>query len=202
MNFRPLEIKGAWLIESQLWNDERGLFQEWFKHEEVLSNTGINFSVQQANISISKKGVIRGIHYSLAPGGQAKWVSCAHGSIIDVIVDIRPNSPTYKKIEYIHMKATDGKAILIGEGLGHGFVSLEETSAVTYLLNSPYMPNLEYEINPNDPELAINWDHIGNAGTEKLISKKDSNAPTLEQRRLDNLLPLQNKVMTSTYKLS
>ena len=189
MDFTPLEITGAWLAESHLWKDERGLFQEWFKREEILYKTGFNFSVQQANFSISKKGVIRGIHYSLAPEGQAKWVTCVSGSIIDVIVDIRPSSPTFKKIEYLNLKANDGQAILIGAGLGHGFVSLEETSAISYLLSSPYLPELEFEINPRDPELNIEWEIASNEKIKKIISAKDVKAPSLERRKLDNLLP-------------
>ena len=97
MKLTPLGIEGAWLAESPVWSDERGFFREWFKAEDILSATGIDFSIQQANISQSQHGVIRGIHYSLAPQGQAKWVTCVQGSILDVVVDIRPTSTTYKQ---------------------------------------------------------------------------------------------------------
>jgi dTDP-4-dehydrorhamnose 3,5-epimerase len=189
MKFTPLGIEGAWLVESSVWEDERGSFQEWFKSEEVLEATGFKFSVQQANISSSKKNVIRGIHYSLAPGGQAKWVTCASGRIMDVVVDIRPNSPTYKKIEYVNLQAGDGKSILIGHGLGHAFISLENNTNVSYLLSSPYSPEFEYGIHPLDSELNINWD-LG-SGLEKsaVISAKDSEAPTLIQGLEEGKLP-------------
>jgi dTDP-4-dehydrorhamnose 3,5-epimerase len=189
MDFTPLTIEGAWVANSPVWIDNRGSFREWFKREEVLSQTGIDFSVQQANISVSNKGVVRGIHYSLAPDGQAKWVTCTNGSIIDVIVDIRPNSSTYKKIEYINLSAEEGKAVLIGKGLGHGFIALEDKSIVSYVLSSPYESKLEYEINPMDPDLRINWksELVGEA--ELIMSEKDEKGPTLGEQKLRNLLP-------------
>ena len=101
MKLTPLDIDGVWLAESPVWSDNRGFFREWFKCEDVKAATGIDFSIQQANISQSQRGVIRGIHYSLAPQGQAKWITCVQGSILDVVVDIRPKSPTYKKYIYI-----------------------------------------------------------------------------------------------------
>ncbi len=189
MDFTPLAIDGAWLANSPVWRDNRGIFREWFKREEILSKTGIDFSVQQANISISNKGVIRGIHYSLAPEGQAKWVTCTTGSIIDVIIDIRPNSPTYKKIEYIHLNAEEGKAVLIGKGLGHGFIALEDKSTVAYLLSSNYEPQYEYEINPMDPELKIDWQKERVGIKDVVMSAKDEKSPTLKEQNINNLLP-------------
>jgi dTDP-4-dehydrorhamnose 3,5-epimerase len=189
MDFTPLAIEGAWVANSPVWIDNRGSFREWFRREEVLSQTGIDFSVQQANISVSNKGVVRGIHYSLTADGQAKWVTCTNGSIIDVIVDIRPNSSTYKKIEYINLNAEEGKAVLIGKGLGHGFIALEDKSTVSYVLSSPYESKLEYKINPMDPDLRINWksELVGEA--ELIMSEKDEKGPTLGEQKLRNLLP-------------
>ena len=189
MKFTSLGIKGLWLAESQVWKDERGSFQEWFKSEEVFEATGIKFSVEQANISSSKKNVIRGIHYSLAPGGQAKWVTCASGRIVDVVVDIRPNSPTFKKIEYVNLQAGDGKSIFIGPGLGHAFISLEDDTNVSYLISSPYSPEFEYGIHPMDPELKIDWSLGSGLDKSAVISAKDSDAPTLETRSLEGRLP-------------
>ena len=189
MKFTPLGIEGAWLVESSVWEDERGSFQEWFKSDEVFEATGFNFLVQQANISSSKKNVIRGIHYSLAPGGQAKWVTCANGRIMDVVVDIRPNSPTYKKTDFVNLQAGDGKSILIGHGLGHAFISLENNTNVSYLLSSPYSPEFEYGIHPLDSELNINWDLGSDLVNAAIISAKDLVAPTLEERKLEGRLP-------------
>jgi dTDP-4-dehydrorhamnose 3,5-epimerase len=189
MELTPLGIEGVWLAESPVWNDDRGYFREWFKHEEVFSMTGIDFSVQQANISSSQRGVIRGIHYSLAPEGQAKWVTCVQGSILDVVVDLRPESTTFKEYEIIDLKGNEGRALLIGSGLGHGFLSLEDNTTTSYLLSSQYSPDFEYEIQPTDPELNIDWhlELIGGVGV--VVSKKDAQAPTLKERARNGQLP-------------
>ena len=186
MNLTPLGINGAWVAESPVWSDDRGFFREWFKSEDVLAATGINFSIQQANISQSQRGVIRGIHYSLAPQGQAKWITCVNGSIRDVIVDIRPSSPTFGKSVFVDLNGLDGRAVLIGAGLGHGFASLAHSSTIAYLLSSAYSPTEEFEINPMDPELVIDWgvDHA-----EVSLSEKDKMAPSLAHRNQEGKLP-------------
>jgi dTDP-4-dehydrorhamnose 3,5-epimerase len=186
MKLTSLGIDGAWVAESPVWSDERGFFREWFKSEDVLAATGINFSIQQANISQSQRGVIRGIHYSLAPEGQAKWVTCVNGGIRDVIVDIRPSSPTFGKSVFVDLNGLDGRAVLIGPGLGHGFASLADSSTIAYLLSSPYSPTEEFEINPMDPKLGIDW---GMDLSELKISEKDKNAPTLAERLAEEKLP-------------
>jgi len=190
MEIKPLGIEGVWLAESPVWSDDRGYFREWFKSEDVLAATGIDFVIKQGNISQSQRGVIRGIHYSLAPQGQAKWVTCVQGSILDVVVDIRPSSPTYKKYELVDLKGNDGRSLLIGAGLGHGFLALEDNTAISYLLSSPYSPEFEFEIQPTDPELNINWylELIGGAGI--VVSPKDAQAPTLADRLTEGKLPL------------
>jgi dTDP-4-dehydrorhamnose 3,5-epimerase len=178
MELTPLGIEGAWLAESPLWNDDRGHFREWFKREEVLSKTGIDFSVEQANISESNSGAIRGIHFSLAQERQLKWVTCISGRILDVIVDIRVMSPTFGKHIEVNLCANDGQALLIGDMLGHGFAALEDNSKVSYLLSSKYNPEFEYSINPLDPALNINWPI---AREKMIISEKDLNAHSFMQ---------------------
>lgn len=193
MELTPLEIEGAWLAKSPVWDDTRGSFREWFKSADIFTATGFEFDVMQANFSLSARGVIRGIHYSLAKGGQAKWITCMSGAIRDVIVDIRPNSPTFGKYIGIDLVAGDGKALLIGTGLGHGFVSREDGTIVSYLLTSPYSPENEFEINPLDSKIAIDWnlDSTGeNSQTSKfLFSAKDAVAPTLVDQMAAGLLP-------------
>jgi dTDP-4-dehydrorhamnose 3,5-epimerase len=186
MKLTPLGIDGAWVAESPVWSDERGFFREWFKSEEVLAATGINFSIQQANISQSQHGVIRGIHYSLAPRGQAKWITCVSGSIQDVIVDIRPDSKTFGQWVDVELKGDSGQAVFISEGLGHGFLALEDNTAVAYLVSTPFSPTDEFEINPLDEKIGINW---GMELDSLKISNKDKIAPTLAARLNQNLLP-------------
>lgn len=186
MELTPLGIEGAWLAESPVWSDERGFFREWFKTENVNQGVVPNFNVEQANISSSVKGTLRGIHYSLAEKGQAKWVTCVSGLIKDVIVDIRPNSKTFGQWIEVELSGASGNSILISQGLGHGFVSLAEASIVAYLVSSPFSATEEFEINPLDLALGINW---GLAIKELKISDKDKNAPTLAERRKEGKLP-------------
>ena len=94
-NLTPLSIQGAWLFESPLHIDNRGDFREWFKETFVREKLGREFHIAQSNLSRSKRGVVRGIHFSTANEGQAKWITCANGKLWDVVVDIRPNSPTF-----------------------------------------------------------------------------------------------------------
>ena len=190
MELIPLGIDGAWLAESPVWSDDRGFFREWFKQEEILSKTGKNFSAQQANISLSNKGVIRGIHYSLALEGQSKWVTCVTGSIIDVIVDIRPESKSFGKWIKVELSGDSGSSVFISEGLGHGFVSLVDNTTVAYLVSTKYSPNDEFEINPLDKKLGINW---GMDLGQLKVSNKDMNAPTLSQLLVEGKLTRRNK---------
>lgn len=189
MKIKSIGIEGAWIASSLVHSDERGSFREWFKLKDISNVAGRDFSVAQSNISVSNKGVLRGIHYSLAKGGQAKWVTCVSGHVIDLVVDIRPDSPTYKKYELIDLKDGEGRAVLVGAGLGHGFLSLEEGSIVSYLLDSPYSPSEEFEINPLDPELGIKWplELVGDMGL--ILSPKDAHAPSLTERAAANQLP-------------
>ncbi len=186
MELNPLGIEGAWVAESPVWGDERGFFREWFKLADISKMAGRNFSVAQANISSSARGVVRGIHYSLAEGGQAKWVTCVNGLIRDVIVDIRPSSPTYGKSVVVELSGASGNAVLISEGLGHAFVSLEDASTVAYLVSSPFSPTDEFEINPLDPEIGIEW---GLPVGELRLSPKDAAAPSLKDRNFEGKLP-------------
>ena len=186
MELTPLGIDGAWLAESPVWSDDRGFFREWFKSEDVKAALGRDFGIEQANISHSSAGTLRGIHYSMAPRGQAKWITCVSGSIQDVIVDIRPDSKTFGQWIDVELKGDSGKAVLIGEGLGHGFLALEAITAVAYLVSTPFSPADEFEVNPLDEKIGIKW----RMNVEKLlISKKDLIAPSLETMLKQGALP-------------
>ena len=187
MELTSLGIDGAWLVTSLVHADERGSFREWFKFDDIKSATGLDFSVAQANLSESRRGVVRGIHYSLASAGQAKLVTCISGKILDVIVDIRPKSPTFRQHVKVELAGGSGHVALIGAGLGHGFISLEDNSFVAYLITSKFSPIEEYEINPLDPELDINWILPNH---ELLLSPKDLAAPALHE--LQSLFQLPN----------
>ena len=186
MKLTPLGIEGACLAESPVWSDDRGFFREWFKSEDVKDATGREFGIEQANISLSSAGTLRGIHYSIAPGGQAKWITCVAGSIQDVIVDIRPESITFGQWINVGLKGNSGTAVLISEGLGHGFLALEDNTAVAYLVSTPFSPTDEFEINPLDEKIGIRWGM--DFGSLK-ISEKDKKAPTLAERLAEGKLP-------------
>ena len=186
MELTPLGIEGLWLAESPVWSDDRGFFREWFKSEDIKKATGRDFRIEQANISLSSRGTLRGIHYSIAPRGQAKWITCVSGSIKDVIVDIRPDSKSFGQWIEVELSGSSGKAVFIGEGLGHGFVALEDNTAVAYLVSTPFSPTDEFEINPLDEKISINW---GMDLNELKISDKDKSAPTLAERLAEGKLP-------------
>jgi dTDP-4-dehydrorhamnose 3,5-epimerase len=186
MKLTPLGIEGVWLAESPVWSDDRGFFREWFKSEDIKKETGRDFGIQQANISLSSRGTLRGIHYSIAPRGQAKWITCVSGSIQDVIVDIRPNSKTFGQWVDVELKGDSGKAVFISEELGHGFLALEDNTAVAYLVSTSFSPTDEFEINPLDENMGIRW----RMNVEKLlISNKDLIAPSLETALKQGALP-------------
>ena len=186
MKLTPLGIEGAWLAESPIWKDDRGLFREWFKSVDIKDAIGRNFEIEQANISLSSLGTLRGIHYSIGPRGQAKWITCVLGSIKDVIVDVRPDSKSFGQWIEVELSGDSGKAVFISEGLGHAFLALEDISAVAYLVSTPFSPTDEFEINPLDPEIGIEW---GASPEDLKISSKDLNAPTLELLRSIGKLP-------------
>jgi dTDP-4-dehydrorhamnose 3,5-epimerase len=186
MELMPLSIEGVWSAESRVWRDDRGFFREWFKSADVNNVTGRDFGIEQANISLSSKGTLRGIHYSIAPRGQAKWITCVSGSIKDVIVDIRPDSKSFGKWIEVELRGDSGRAVFISEGLGHGFIALEDNTAVAYLVSTPFSPTDEFEINPLDERIGIKW---GVDLSSLKISDKDKNAPTLDERLAEGKLP-------------
>ena len=186
MDMKPLAIDGAWLVNSPILEDQRGFFREWFKLSEISGTTKHSFSIEQANISYSHKNVVRGIHFSSAPNGQSKWITCVSGAIRDIVVDIRINSPTYGNYITVDLEADSGNSIFIEANLGHAFLSLADETVVTYLLSSPYSPSHEYEINAMDPEINIDW---GIPRNDLKFSPKDAVAPSLADRLAKGKLP-------------
>ena len=181
----PLSIQGAYVLESKVWGDQRGFFREWFKRSD-FEEAGVDFEIAQANLSMSRRDVVRGLHYSLAPGGQAKVVTCAYGELDDVVVDIRVGSPTFGRVEVVHLGSDEERSVLVPGGAAHGFCVTSELGALTYLLSSPFNPAMELEIDPFDPELAVAWTLSG----EAIVSDKDAGAPSLAQRLGAGELPI------------
>lgn len=185
MKLIELSIPGLYVLESPVWADDRGSFREWFKDED-FRDAGVDFHARQANLSISKRNVVRGLHYSMAPEGQAKVVTCAHGELDDVIVDIRIGSPTFGACEVVHLVAGEERSVYVPIGVAHGFCVTSEVGALTYLLSSPFNASVELEINPFDAEINVPWTLSG----EAVVSPKDAAAPSLRGRSEAGELPL------------
>ncbi|HSN06975.1 MAG TPA: dTDP-4-dehydrorhamnose 3,5-epimerase [Candidatus Angelobacter sp.] len=185
MDIRELAVPGALEITPRQFGDDRGTFLEWFKDEAFASAVGHDLALAQANCSVSRRGVLRGIHYADVPPGQAKYVTCVRGAVLDVAVDIRVGSPTFGAWDSVLLDTVDRRAIYLAEGLGHAFLSLEDDSTVVYLCSEGYAPAREHEIHPLDPAIAIAWP----ADVEPLLSPKDAAAPTLDAARAAGLLP-------------
>jgi dTDP-4-dehydrorhamnose 3,5-epimerase len=185
MQFRELKVPGALEITPRQFGDDRGTFLEWFKDESFRDAVGHDLDLAQANCSVSRRGVLRGIHYADVPPGQAKYVTCVRGAVLDVAVDIRVGSPTFGSWDSVLLDTLDRRAIYLSEGLGHAFLSLEDDSTVVYLCSAGYSPGREHEIHPLDPAIGIAWP----AGVEPLLSPKDAAAPTLAQAAGLDLLP-------------
>jgi dTDP-4-dehydrorhamnose 3,5-epimerase len=183
---RELAIPGAWELTPQMHTDSRGLFYEWFTDSAFTEFAGHRLDLHQANCSVSSAGVLRGVHFAQLPPSQAKYVTCLHGSVFDVVVDIRVGSPTFGKWDAVMLDDRSRRSIYISEGLGHAFLAMEDDSTVMYLCSADYAPGREHTINALDPALDIAWPAV--AG-EPILSDRDRDALTLAEVRAAGLLP-------------
>lgn len=186
MTFTPLKIDGVWLHTPKVWPDERGTFHEVFKLSLISEQLGREFQVKQVNQSTSAAGVIRGIHWTDSPEGQAKYVSCPKGAIWDVVVDLRPDSDTYGEWDARTLSAENGQSLLISEGIGHAFLAVENGTVASYLCSSEFNPSADKTINPLDPTLKISFlQKASEFGIHDLkLSPKDSTGALFNQNKL------------------
>jgi len=191
MTYRPLTVPGSWEITPKQHGDPRGVFLEYFQDAPFREAVGHGFDLQQANCSVSAAGVLRGVHYADVPAGQAKYVTCAKGAVLDVVVDLRVGSATFGQWDSVLLDDVDRRAIYLGEGLGHAFLSLEDDSTVLYLCSTLYAPGREHGIHPLDPEIGIDWPTQARNGSPLTpqLSAKDLAAPTLAEAREAGALP-------------
>jgi dTDP-4-dehydrorhamnose 3,5-epimerase len=185
VDITPLAVPDSWVIENRTFGDDRGEFLEWFRADLLAEATGMRIAVVQANHSVSRHGVIRGVHFADVPPGQAKYVYCPRGAVLDVIVDLRVGSPTFGAVDAVRLDSTDRRAVFIAEGLGHAFCALEDDSSVSYLVSSPYNPSIERTVSPLDPALSLPWPD----DVEHVLSPKDADAPTLAEAEDAGILP-------------
>jgi len=191
VQIRELTIPGAWEITPIQRSDDRGVFLEWYRFDLLAEAIGHPLDLRQANTSVSKKGVVRGIHFADVPRGQAKYVTVTHGAVLDYVVDIRVGSPTFGQWDSVRLDTVDRRAIYIGEGLGHAFVALTDDATVSYLVSDTYNPTAEHGIDPLDAQVNLVFpDEAGVA----LLSPKDTDAPTLAEAAEQGLLPTWDAV--------
>jgi dTDP-4-dehydrorhamnose 3,5-epimerase len=181
---RPLSIQGAWHFTPVLRPDDRGVFLESFKSSVFEETVGRPFDLQQMNISVSREGTVRGIHFADVPPGQAKYVQCFEGRILDVVVDIRVGSPTFGKWDAVELDAESRCGLFVAEGLGHAFCALTPSVTVGYLCSEAYAPTREHGVHPLDPALGLPW-----PSPDVVLSQKDAAAPLLADAVTSGLLP-------------
>src|SRR5437764_5400423 len=185
MQFRQLSVPGAYEFTPCVFPDDRGLFVAPFHDGVFREAVGHSLRLGQSNLSVSWRGAIRGVHFADTPPGQAKYIYCPQGALLDVVVDLRVGSPTFGKWDAARLDAENFSALYLAEGLGHGFIALEDDTVMAYLCSEPYNPAGEHGINPLDPQLGLPWP----AELTPILSEKDLAAPSLAEALETNLLP-------------
>jgi dTDP-4-dehydrorhamnose 3,5-epimerase len=185
MEIRELTVPDAYVITPVQHGDDRGVFVEWFKEQAFAHAVGHRLDLRQANLSVSAKGSVRGIHFADVPPSQAKYVTCPAGALLDVVVDVRVGSPTFGQWDSVQLDGKDRRAVYVGEGLGHVFMALTEGAVISYLCSAGYAPDREHGVHPLDPAVGIEFP----ADITPLLSPKDEAAPTLAEAQVAGLLP-------------
>ena len=188
MKVRELGLPGVLEIVPDRFGDERGFFSETFNAAR-FAEAGIANAWVQDNQSLSRPaGVLRGLHFQLPPFRQKKLVRVLRGAIFDVVVDIRPDAPTFRRWIAVEISAEAWNQVLVPDGMAHGFLTLAPDTEVLYKVSAPYSPEHERTIRYDDPDLAIAWPL---AGTSPVLSRKDATAPLLSDL-MDELRVLQS----------
>tara|TARA_Y100000589_G_scaffold86929_1_gene80972 strand:- start:2967 stop:3557 length:591 start_codon:yes stop_codon:yes gene_type:complete len=174
-------INGPFLIHPEIYKDKRGYFYELWNQIEFNKRVGKEITFIQDNISLSKKGVLRGLHYQINPKPQGKLVSCRQGAIYDVAIDLRKNSSTFGMYCNVYLSGDNKCQFWIPTGFAHGFLALENETEVHYKVQGIRDINLERSIKWNDSNLAIYWPLIENGINEITLSDKDANAASFSE---------------------
>ena len=178
MKVQQTNIEGVYIVEPVLHGDERGYFMESFSERDFEAQTGLKVRFVQDNESCSRKGVLRGLHFQKEPYAQAKLVRVVRGKVLDVAVDIRPESPTYGKYVATELSGENHRQMFIPKGFAHGYVVLEDDTVFQYKCDEYYHPEAEGGIAWNDPQIAIDW---GVAESELIFSEKDKRFKPLNE---------------------
>jgi dTDP-4-dehydrorhamnose 3,5-epimerase len=170
--FKETPLKSAYMVELQRLEDERGFFARAWCQQEFEAH-GLNPRLVQCNISFNhKKGTLRGMHYQTAPFEEAKLVRCTNGTLYDVIIDLRPESPTYRQHFGVILTSEARNMLYIPEGFAHGFLTLADNTEIFYQMSEFYAPDYARGVRWNDPAFGINW-----PAPVTVISKRDASYP-------------------------
>jgi dTDP-4-dehydrorhamnose 3,5-epimerase len=186
VQIRELSVPDSYEITPIQRTDDRGVFFEWYRFDALEETIGHPLTLRQANTSVSRKGVVRGIHFADVPRGQAKYVTAPHGAVLDFVIDIRVGSPTFGQWDSVLLDDVDRRAVYLAEGLGHAFIALTEGATVSYLVSDTYNPGAEHGINPLDEQIGLIFPE---AAGVPLLSPKDTDAPSLADAVAAGLLP-------------
>jgi dTDP-4-dehydrorhamnose 3,5-epimerase len=179
MNIIETALPGVLILEPRLFKDERGAFCETY-NERAMQQAGLPIHWVQDNFSVSKKNVVRGIHYQIQ-NTQGKLVRVTHGAVWDIAVDLRRSSPTFGKHAGVELSGENGRMFWIPEGFGHGFVALSETAGFAYKVTEYYSPTDERTLLWNDPAIAVPWPV---SQQDAIVSMKDQQGLTLDKAEL------------------
>lgn len=180
MPYQETNIEGVFLFVPSIFEDSRGIFFESFRANECLRETGLSFEVKQVNNSRSRRGALRGIHFKKSPPGQAKFVSVTQGRILDLAIDLRQSSETFGQWQAFELSGENKHSLLLGDGIGHAFLALEDNSNVVYLCDSEFEPENEFGIHPL--RAGVDWQQLADPFgiLDFVLSKRDSTAPSLK----------------------
>ncbi len=173
----PTELAGVIIFEPKIFRDERGCFFESFNAADFEAATGIRTRFVQDNESVSRYGVVRGLHYQRAPHAQSKIVRVVSGRILDIAVDLRQGSPTFGRHVAVELSADNRRQLFIPRGFAHGFATLSPQAVVQYKCDAPYVPSAEGGVAWNDPALGIRWPL---PAEDIVLSAKDAERPALD----------------------
>lgn len=178
----PTALADVFILEPRVFGDPRGFFYESFNQNDFFKATGVAVDFVQDNHSRSSKGVLRGLHYQLPPRAQGKLVRCVSGSVFDVAVDLRKQSPTFGRWFGVELSEDNHRQLWIPPGFAHGFVTLSDQADFLYKTTDYYSPEHDRGIAWNDPVIGIEWPSFG--GAQPVLSAKDAKAPMLAQAEL------------------
>lgn len=181
------DLKDCYILEPDIFGDERGYFMEFYSSSKIEENnlSHILPNVIQGNRSLSKKGTLRGLHFQMNPKCQTKLVECLDGAVLDVVVDLRKSSPSYKKWIAVELTKENHRQLLVPRGFAHGFLTLKDNTLFQYLVDQPYAPELEDGFAWNDPDIGIEWNLEKYGINEPILSQKDINRNSYKESKAD-----------------